>query len=97
MNVLVVRHGETPWNREGRYQGRTDIALSDDGRAQAARLGERLAGGKIGRASASPLGRARATPEAIIGDRVKLQLDEGLLEISHGAWEGQLARSRASP
>ncbi|HEY1550629.1 MAG TPA: histidine phosphatase family protein [Kofleriaceae bacterium] len=89
MNVLVVRHGETPWNREGRYQGRTDIALSDEGRAQVARLGQRLAGVTIARAIASPLGRAKATAEAIVGDR--LELDEGLLEISHGAWEGQLA------
>jgi phosphoserine phosphatase len=89
MNVLVVRHGETPWNREGRYQGRTDIALSDEGRAQVARLGERLAGVTIARAIASPLGRAKATAEAIVGDR--LELDAGLLEISHGAWEGHLA------
>jgi phosphoserine phosphatase len=91
MNVLVVRHGETPWNREGRYQGRTDIALSDEGRAQVARLGARLAGVTIARAIASPLGRARATAEAIVGERVALELDAGLLEISHGAWEGQLA------
>ena len=89
MNVLVVRHGETPWNREGRYQGRTDIALSDEGRAQVARLGARLAGVTIARAIASPLGRAKATAEAIVGNR--LELDAGLLEISHGAWEGQLA------
>jgi broad specificity phosphatase PhoE len=91
MNVLVVRHGETAWNREGRYQGRTDIALSDDGRAQAERLGQRLAGVTIARAIASPLGRAKATAEAIIAGRASLELDPGLLEISHGAWEGQLA------
>ncbi|HEX4453811.1 MAG TPA: histidine phosphatase family protein [Kofleriaceae bacterium] len=91
MNVLVVRHGETSWNREGRYQGRTDIALSDEGRAQVARLGERLAGVTIARAIASPLERAKSTAEAIIAARVTLQLDPGLLEISHGTWEGQLA------
>ena len=34
MNVLLVRHGETPWNREGRYQGRTDTPLTPDGEAQ---------------------------------------------------------------
>jgi len=89
MNVLLVRHGETPWNREGRYQGRTDIALSDEGRAQAQRLGQRLAGVTIAKAIASPLSRAKATAEAIIG--TSLELDAGLLEISHGAWEGQLA------
>ena len=89
MNVLLVRHGETPWNREGRYQGRTDIALSDDGRAQVQRLGERLAGVTIAKAIASPLARAKATAEAVVGSRV--EIDAGLLEISHGAWEGQLA------
>jgi phosphoserine phosphatase len=90
MNVLLVRHGETPWNREGRYQGRTDIALSADGVAQVQRLGQRLAGVTIAKAIASPLVRARATAEAILGAR-PLTLDDGLLEISHGAWEGQLA------
>jgi probable phosphoglycerate mutase len=92
MNVLLVRHGETPWNREGRYQGRTDIALSDEGRAQAQRLGERLANVRIARAIASPLSRAKATAEAITrATGAQLELDDGLLEISHGAWEGQLA------
>jgi len=89
MNVLLVRHGETPWNREGRYQGRTDIPLSDEGRAQAQRLAQRLAGVPIARAIASPLSRARETASALVGDR--LELDDGLLEISHGAWEGKLA------
>jgi probable phosphoglycerate mutase len=89
MNVLLVRHGETPWNREGRYQGRTDIPLSDEGVAQTQRLGARLAGVKIAVAIASPLSRACATAKAIVGDRA--ELDPGLLEISHGAWEGQLA------
>lgn len=89
MNVLLVRHGETPWNREGRYQGRTDIPLSTDGVAQVQRLGERLRGVSITRAIASPLTRAKTTAQAIFaGD---LELDEGLLEISHGQWEGKLA------
>ncbi len=92
MNVLLVRHGETPWNREGRYQGRTDIPLSEDGIAQVRRLGDRLRHVPIARALASPLTRARTTAAAILGDRtVELELDAGLLEISHGEWEGKLA------
>ncbi len=91
MNLLLVRHGETPWNREGRYQGRTDIALSPDGERQVATLGARLATVPIDLAIASPLSRARATAEAIVGARVPLEFDDGLLEISHGAWEGKLA------
>jgi probable phosphoglycerate mutase len=90
MHILLVRHGETPWNREGRYQGRTDIPLSPEGERQVRALGERLASIPIAAAIASPLSRARATAEAILAGR-SLSLDAGLLEISHGAWEGQLA------
>lgn len=92
MNILLVRHGETAWNREGRYQGRTDIPLSDVGKAQVAALGRRLADIPLKLAYASPLARAKNTAEAIIGGRnIPLWLDAGLLEISHGEWEGQLA------
>lgn len=92
MNILLVRHGETQWNREGRYQGRTDIPLSSDGEAQVRALGARLAHLPIAAAVSSPLTRARRTAEAILAGReTKLELDAGLLEISHGAWEGQLA------
>ena len=92
MNLLLVRHGETPWNREGRYQGRTDVPLSDIGEAQARALGARLSDLPIALALASPLARTRRTAEAILGDRaVALETDEGLIEISHGRWEGQLA------
>ena len=92
MNVLLVRHGETAWNREGRYQGRTDIPLADTGEAQVRALGMRLAHIPITRAVASPLVRARRTAEAIlVGRDVKLTLDAGLAEISHGEWEGKLS------
>jgi len=92
MNLLLVRHGETPWNREGRYQGRTDVPLSSEGEAQARALGGRLAGLPISIALASPLERTRRTAEAVLGDRpVALETDDALIEISHGQWEGQLA------
>ena len=92
MNLLIVRHGETTWNREGRYQGRTDVPLSDEGEAQARALGQRLAGLPIAIALASPLARTRRTAEAILGDRkVVLEPEAALIEISHGQWEGQLA------
>jgi len=92
MNVLLVRHGETPWNREGRYQGRTDTELTPEGQAQASRLGARLAAIPIAIALTSPLTRTRRTAAAILGDRaVELEAEDGLIEISHGAWEGQLA------
>jgi probable phosphoglycerate mutase len=94
MNLLLVRHGETAWNRDGRYQGRTDIPLSQTGQAQVAALGQRLAAVPIKIAYASPLSRAKNTAEAILMGRAPvtpLWLDAGLLEISHGDWEGKLA------
>ena len=53
MRVLLVRHGETPWNVEGRYQGQTDIPLSALGEEQARKLGMRLADVAITRAISS--------------------------------------------
>ena len=92
MNILLVRHGETAWNRDGRYQGRTDIPLSPEGEMQVRLLGERLRSLEITIAISSPLSRARATAEAILAGRLlELELDDGLLEISHGQWEGKLA------
>lgn len=93
MNILLVRHGETAWNREGRYQGRTDIPLSPDGEQQVRALGKRLETIEITVAISSPLSRARTTAEAILRGRPgpALELDDGLLEISHGQWEGKLA------
>lgn len=92
MNILLVRHGETTWNREGRYQGRTDIPLSDTGQQQVRALGERLKNVPIKIAYASPLSRAKSTAEAILAGRdTPLWLEAGLLEISHGEWEGKLA------
>ena len=93
MKILLARHGETPWNAEGRYQGQEDIALSPVGEAQARALGERLRDVRIDRAVASPLSRARRTAELALGDAraAMLATDPGLMEIAHGTWEGLLA------
>ena len=92
MRILLARHGETPWNAEGRYQGQEDIPLSPIGLVQAQALGERLREVPITRAVASPLQRARHTAELALGQReLPLTLDPGLMEIAHGTWEGLLA------
>src|SRR6478672_3271713 len=93
MRILLARHGETPWNAEGRYQGQEDIALSPVGEAQARALGERLRDVRIDRAVASPLKRAFRTAELALGEarRDLLSTDPGLMEIAHGEWEGLLA------
>ena len=93
MRILLARHGETPWNAEGRYQGQEDIPLSEVGIAQATALGERLRDLRIDRALASPLSRARRTAELALGEARSSQLlfDDGFKEIAHGEWEGLLA------
>ncbi|MBD9369265.1 histidine phosphatase family protein [Xanthomonas sp. XNM01] len=93
MRILLARHGETPWNAEGRYQGQIDIPLSPVGEGQARALGERLATFAITRAVASPLSRARRTAELALGETraAMLTLDADVQEIAHGEWEGLLA------
>ncbi len=93
MRILLARHGETPWNAEGRYQGQIDIPLSPVGEAQASALGQRLKDVRIDRAVASPLARAQATARFALGEARAdmLQTDADLQEIAHGEWEGLLA------
>lgn len=93
MKLLLARHGETPWNAEGRYQGQVDIPLSEVGIGQAEALGHRLRELRIDRAVASPLGRAAQTARLALGaERAgMLTLDQDLQEIGHGDWEGLLA------
>ncbi|KIP79163.1 MULTISPECIES: histidine phosphatase family protein [unclassified Stenotrophomonas] len=92
MRILLARHGETPWNAEGRYQGQIDIPLSPIGESQAQALGERLKSVDITRAVASPLSRAQRTAQLALGARADMLLTEPeLQEIAHGEWEGLLA------
>jgi probable phosphoglycerate mutase len=93
MRLLLARHGETPWNAEGRYQGQEDIALSPVGEAQARALGERLRDVAIDRAVSSPLSRSFRTAQLALGPEraAILTTDDGLKEIAHGTWEGLLA------
>lgn len=93
MKILLARHGETPWNAEGRYQGQEDIPLSPIGEVQARALGERLSDVRIDRAVASPLGRAARTAQLALGEEraAILATDDGFKEIAHGSWEGLLA------
>lgn len=88
---FLMRHGETDWNREFRYQGISDVALNDDGLEQARRLAVRLSPIVPSRVFASPLMRAARTAEIIAehGARaVKVELLPELSEISFGIWEG---------
>lgn len=91
----MIRHGETDWNREGRFQGQTDIPLNFTGRQQAAyngrNLKKRVADPGEWQFVASPLDRTRKTMEIA---RLQMELqpneyqtDDRLIEITFGAWE----------
>ena len=87
--LLIVRHGETDWNSDGRIQGHTDVRLSERGAQQAALLGERLASTPIHAAYCSDLSRAAETAELVLADRdVPLQRTPRLREYHKGSFEG---------
>jgi len=88
--LFLARHGETEWNREGRWQGKTDIPLSDAGRAQARTLGASLAGRGIVEVHASDLQRASETAQIIAGvlGIGAFNVDARLRERGFGCFEG---------
>jgi broad specificity phosphatase PhoE len=94
--LILVRHGVTDWNRQGRFQGQLDPPLADEGRAEAVLLGERLAvsADRPARIVTSPLSRALATAEVIAAampaaDRPTITTDARLVEVGQGEWEGR--------
>jgi probable phosphoglycerate mutase len=90
--ILLIRHGETDWNRAERFQGQIDIPLNEQGIAQAEKAGEFLKGTKLDLAFSSPLSRPLETCKTVLAHHgeVPLTLIDDLQEISHGLWEGKL-------
>ena len=93
MRLILVRHGSTAWNEEGKYQGTIDIPLSDRGRQEAEMVAERLRDEKIDAVYSSNLRRARETAEIIARPHgLPVQVIEELGEMNFGDWEGMTAQ-----
>lgn len=89
--LLLVRHGQTEWNRLGRYQGQQDAPLNETGRVQAAALAQALRDTPIDVAYSSDLSRAHETLDiALQGREITRHTDPRLREIALGPWEGLL-------
>jgi broad specificity phosphatase PhoE len=88
--MLLVRHGETEWNRQKRFQGQIDIPLNDNGKRQGEQAAEFLKAIAIDAAATSPLSRPKETAEIILQHHPDVALGqvEDLKEIGHGEWEG---------
>jgi probable phosphoglycerate mutase len=86
--AVLVRHGETEWSRSGKHTGRTDVPLTEHGRAQAQAVGEALRGRDFALVLTSPLERARETCR-LAGFDDQAQTRDELMEWDYGAYEGR--------
>ncbi len=90
--LLAIRHGETAWNSDGRYQGQTDVALNATGHEQAALVARALARESLHLVYSSDLARAVQTAQILAAEAgVPLRLDAGLREQHFGVFQGLLA------
>lgn len=87
--LLLIRHGQTDWNRAGRYTGQSDIPLNERGRDQARQVASQLQGKPPDVIISSDLRRARETAEIIAAlHNLPVHIDLRLREIDQGIWEG---------
>lgn len=92
LRLLLVRHGETEWNRVSRFQGGIDVPLNENGRQQGQQVAEFLKDIPIDFAVTSPMLRPKETAELILQyhSGITLELEDKFREINHGLWEGKL-------
>lgn len=86
--LLVIRHGQTEWSRDGKHTGRTDIPLTDVGRAEAMDAARTLQGWGLAMAYTSPLSRAMETAQ-IVNPSCGVAIDGDLMEWDYGVFEGE--------
>jgi broad specificity phosphatase PhoE len=88
-SIYLVRHGQTAWNKEEIFRGRTDVPLNETGLKQAELAGQYFKGMEIHAIYSSPLSRAWQTAQKIAQiQTVKVEPLEGILDMSFGDWEG---------
>jgi broad specificity phosphatase PhoE len=85
--IFLIRHGQTDWNLEGRYQGHTDVDINATGRGQASKLSVRMQNEIIDRIYSSDRIRAIHSAKIIFQNR-DIEIDPSLREISFGVFEG---------
>jgi len=90
--IFLIRHGETNWNKEGRFQGQIDIPLNENGKDQARKTFEYLRNIVFNKAFSSSMNRPYETAQIILQNNKDLKIEkiDSLVEISHGLWEGKL-------
>ena len=90
--IILVRHGETNWNREGRFQGQIDVPLNENGKDQASKASKYLKEVNFNKAFSSSMYRPYETAQIILQNKsgLKIKKIHELVEISHGLWEGKL-------
>jgi broad specificity phosphatase PhoE len=87
--IILARHGETDWNAEEVFRGRTDVELNKTGLKQAELLAENLSGQEIEAVYSSPLKRALKTAEMIASHhKLKVEIAPGLIDFGFGKWQG---------
>lgn len=91
VQLWLVRHGETEWSATAKHTSRTDVSLTEKGRARAVVLGEYLAETEFCAVFRSPMGRARETCE-IAGFGERAIVDADLCEWDYGVYEGRTTR-----
>ena len=88
-SIYLVRHGQTAWNKEEIFRGRTDVPLDESGQKQAELVGQYFKGMKIHAIYSSPLARAWETAQAIARfHTLKVEPLDAMIDMSFGNWEG---------
>lgn len=95
MELYILRHGITEWNKVARFQGQVDIPLAPEGVSLAEEAAVGMKHIKFDHCFSSPLSRARKTAEIILGDSdIEIVNDKRIMEMSFGDWEGLVSRGK---